>query len=322
METKQNQYEWPAIGQDKVSAYLEKTLLGGQPAQTYIFSGPRDLGKSTLALAFARNLWRLDGRTSPQGGFESDLYILEKEEGKKNISVEQAREFISRLSLSSFLNSYKIGIIKEAESLSLEAQNALLKTLEEPKEKVIIILLAEDAALLMQTIVSRSQTLYFHPVGPDSVYDYLLSTLELKRSAAKDLAAASLGRPLMARRWAENPEDFKEQMELVHKLDTFLDSPLEERLAMVSAAGNDNSLSVETVFSWIEVFESLWRDSLLTAVGQDDRRQYPSVSPERGQEPEASLRALAALKQLERAREYLRGNVTPKNVLESLALYF
>ncbi len=139
--------------------------MSGKLAQTYVFAGPRDLGKSSLALAFARNLWRQDrGVEVSQDDFtslNSDLYILDKEPEKKQISVEQARDFIKRLSLSSFSNSYKIGIIKEATTLSIEAQNALLKTLEEPKDKVIIILLIEDTSVLMPTILSRSQVLYF-----------------------------------------------------------------------------------------------------------------------------------------------------------------
>lgn len=326
------QFVWPAIGQDRASSFLEKSLLAGKPAQTYIFSGPRDLGKSTLALAFARNLWRLDGgaaeANSNLGGLESDLYILERDPEKKQISVEQAREFNKRLGLSSFLNSYKIGIIKEAELLSIEAQNALLKTLEEPRDKVVIILLVEDVGRLMPTISSRSQILFFYPVGTDSVYDYLLETLEVKRGAAKEMAAAALGRPLMARRWAENPDLYQQQQALVENLLTFIESDLSKRLGLVSEAGTDSSLDAATALHWIDTFESLWRDALLISLGQADRLQYPAlhdrwkkiISLE--ESAQAARRALLNLKQLQQAREYIRGNVNPKNILESLALYF
>lgn len=326
------QFVWPEIGQDRASAFLEKSLLSGKPAQTYIFSGPRDLGKATLALAFARNLWRLDGgeaeANSKLGGHDSDLYILERDPEKKQISVEAAREFTKRLGLSSFLNSYKIGIIKEAELLSTEAQNALLKTLEEPRDKVVIILLVDEVSRLMPTISSRAQILFFHPVGPESVYDYLLSSLELKRSTAKEMAAAALGRPLQARRWAENPDLYKEQQEQVDNLFTFIASDLSKRLSLISEAGSDSTLGAETAVRWLDTFESLWRDALLISLGQEERLQYPALLDkwkdllEAGEEGEAIQRAVFNLKQLQRAREYIRGNVNPKNVLESLAIYF
>ncbi|HPY99512.1 MAG TPA: DNA polymerase III subunit delta', partial [bacterium] len=141
-----NRFDWPPIGQDKVVAFLEKSLVSGKLAQTYIFAGPKDLGKSSLALAFARNLWQSDRGAAGSGNFESlnsDLYILEKDDDKQVIGVEATRNFIKRLGLSSFMNSYKIGIIKEAETLSSESQSALLKTLEEPRAQVVIILLTE-----------------------------------------------------------------------------------------------------------------------------------------------------------------------------------
>lgn len=325
------QFTWPPIGQDRAAAFLEKSLTSGNIAQTYIFSGPKDLGKASLALAFAHNLWRTDGVAAGDDNFESlnsDLYILEKEADKKQIGVEQARDFIKRLSLSSFLNSYKIGIIKEAETLSVEAQNALLKTLEEPREKVIIILLVEELSTLMPTIASRSQILYFYPVASASVYDYLLASLDIKRSLAKDLAAAALGRPLRARQWAEDKEAYQEHLDRVGLLFDFLQMSLAERLAVIAAAGSEASLSRETAEEYLAGWESLWRDYLLLSLGQTDRLRYPFLLPDwqkftlASTETERLRHALACLSQLRQARAFLQGFVNPKNVLESLAIYF
>ncbi len=325
------QFTWPPIGQDRAAAFLEKSLAGGNMAQTYIFAGPKDLGKASLALAFAHNLWRTDGAATSDDNFESlnsDLYILEKEAEKKQIGVEQARDFIKRLSLSSFLNSYKIGIIKEAETLSLEAQNALLKTLEEPREKVIIILLVEELSTLMPTIASRSQILYFYPVAASSVYDYLLASLDIKRSLAKDLAAAALGRPLQARQWAEDKDAYQEHLDRVRLLFDFLQMPLAERLTAIAAAGTESSLSREVAEEYLDTWESLWRDYLLLSLGQTDRLRYPFLLPDWQKlslaptETERIRHALACLSQLRQARAFLQGFVNPKNVLESLAIYF
>jgi DNA polymerase-3 subunit delta' len=197
-------WSWPGIGNDKVTEFLECAYSSGQVAQAYIFVGLDDLGKSTVALAFARNL-----QGQPEG-FNSDLHILEPEAGKKSISIEATREFIKTLNLSSFLNSYKIGIIKEAELLSEEAKSALLKTLEEPKDKVVIILLVSDESRLPATILSRSQLVYFYPVPAALIYDYLIDNYGANRSLAKDLANLALGRPLLALKLLEHPEEYKE----------------------------------------------------------------------------------------------------------------
>jgi len=204
----QKRFEWPEIGNDNLIEFLDRSLFQKKLAQTYIFAGPEDLGKSTMALAFARNLILSDRQEVRDfSSVNSDLHILNREPGKKNISIEAVRDFIKMLSLSSFLNSYKIGIIKGAETLSSEAASALLKTLEEPRDKVIIILLTSSVDLLMPTIVSRSQVLYFYPVAFDIIYDYLVKELNLKRGEAKNMAALAAGRPLLAVKFAENEAD-------------------------------------------------------------------------------------------------------------------
>lgn len=320
---------WPPIGQDKVSAFLEKSLFSGQVAPVYIFSGPRDLGKSSLALAFARNLWRHDrqedNKNDDFSSLTSDLFILEPEPDKKQIGIEQVRTFIKRLSLSSFLDSYKIGIIKEAGLLSAEAQNALLKTLEEPRGKTVIIILVEDVSVLIPTIISRSQVLYFYPVSADLIYDYLLLDDNAGRSLAKELSAAALGRPLQARHWLENPGIYQERLDLVKKLFSFVEMSLSDRLSFIASMGE---LSVKDVLLWVDIWEGLWRDALLITLNQEDRLQYPALLSDwrrylAGRRNEDNIfQSLSSLKHLQQAREYLQGFINPKNILESLAIYF
>jgi DNA polymerase-3 subunit delta' len=331
MAESKGQFKWPPIGQERAADFLEKSLLSGKLAQTYIFAGCRDLGKASLALAFARNLWRQDrGQGEGDDNFESlnsDLYILEKELDKKQIGVEQAREFTKNLSLSSFFNSYKIGIVKDADILSSEAQNALLKTLEEPRPKVVIILLVEEISSLLATIASRSQILYFYPVSTASVYDYLLATTDINRSLAKELSAASLGRPLQAKQWAENPTAYRERSDLVRSLFDFLKAGLTDRLTFINQIGSGGIISVEAAEQWLDVLESLWRDALLVSLNQENRLQYSSLLPEwpslLGERVElAGSAILDRLQKIRQARAYLLAFVNPKNVLESLAIYF
>lgn len=315
-------YNWPAIGNEKAVAFLEKAMASGQVAQTYIFAGPSDLGKSTIAIAFARNL-----QGQPEG-FNSDLHILQREEGKKNISIEQVREFIKILNLSSFLNSYKIGIIKEADYLTPEAQSALLKTLEEPRDKVVIILLVENEGNLPATIISRSQILYFLPVPSVIIYDYLIKNYGASRSLAKDLAGLSLGRPLQAVHYLENGEEYRRYLEKAEVWLGFFRVDLNGRLEALDKLFSDKSFSRQAADSAKDILllgEGILRDLLLLSLGQNDRLQHVALQDKLKETlgffgGQAGPLILENLKIIAQAKEYLSANVNPRLVLEQVLI--
>jgi DNA polymerase-3 subunit delta' len=179
MENDKFKINWPLVGNRHITDFLEKAINANKVNGSYIFYGPDDLGKSTFVRYFAKILLcKKETGNLPCGICPScisfkvineadrekedsehiahgDCHILEKAKDKKNISIEQVREFIRVLCMSSFFGSYKIGIIKQAETLSQEAANALLKTLEEPREKVIVVLLVKNLEFLPKTIVSQ-----------------------------------------------------------------------------------------------------------------------------------------------------------------------
>jgi DNA polymerase-3 subunit delta' len=320
------QFTWPEIGNEKAIEFLNRSLTSGKIAQTYIFVGPNDLGKATIALAFVRNL------QGDYEGFNSDLHILEPEENKKNISIEQVREFIKMLNLSSFLNSYKIGLIKEADLLTPEAQNALLKTLEEPKEKVIIILLVTAEEKLPLTILSRGQILYFYPVAATVIYDYLVKNYDANRSLAKDLANLSLGRPLKALHFLEHPEIYKEYLAAAETFLSFLRSDVNTRLSALDTLFNDKTYSRAAnlrAFQLLFMAEGLLRDLLLLSLGQKERLQHAALAPvlektlvllEEKTAQSSGPEILEKIKLIAQAKEYLAGNVNPRLVLEQLVI--
>lgn len=323
------EYSWPSIGNDKAIEFLNRSLLSDKLAQTYVFIGPEELGKSTIALAFARNLQgNYEGNNE---GFNSDLHILHPEPGKKGIGIEQVREFIKILNLSSFLNSYKIGLIKEADLLSEEAKSALLKTLEEPKEKVIIILLVTTEESLPATILSRSQKLYFYPVPAATIYDYLITNYKANRSLAKDLANLALGRPLKAIRYLENPEIYKNYLESAESFLSLLHLDINARLKVLDSLFTDKTYSKQAVGEALDILlmgEGLLRDLLLLCLEEKDRIQHlviisaleKSLASLPG-EHEAKIKGLLnRLKFIAQAKEYLESNVNPRLVLEQLII--
>lgn len=319
---------WPKIGNEQAIKFLAGALENNKVVQSYVFVGPDDLGKSTIALAFARNL-----QGQPEG-FNSDLHILEPLAEEKSISIEAVRGFIKILNLSSFLNSYKIGIIKEADRLSEEAKSALLKTLEEPKDQVVIILLVKDDSSLPATILSRSQVLYFYPVAKTVIYDYLIDNHGASRSLAKDLANLSIGRPLLALRLLENPADYQAYLDDAALWLSLLMVEANERLAILDKIFKDRTWSKtarDSAAKLITMAEGLARDLLLLNLGERDRIQHLAISAdleaalnylERATQHNSVPAILTQLKLAAQAQEYLSGNVNPRLVLEQLVLNY
>lgn len=320
-------YEWPKIGNEKAIAFLSNVLDNKKPASTYIFCGPGNLGKSTIALAFARNL---QGNLE---GMNSDLHILERAAEEKTIPIEAVRDFIKMLSLGSFLNSYKIGIIKEASYLSEEAKSALLKTLEEPRGKTIIILLVEDIGDLPATIISRSQVIYFQAVSSDIVYDYLIDNYNTSRSQAKDLANLCLGKPLEAISYLENPDKYKDYLSKTELwLELCLNKSSAQRLEILNELFKDKTWSKEArelAELIISLAESLARDLLLLSLAQSNLIQHlvladklNSLKDSFNSDNEAAIKALSWLKVLAQGREYLQNSVNPRLVLEQIVINY
>lgn len=133
---------------------FKKAVEAGRLAHGYLFWGPDNVGKKDTAFWLADFL-----KTSP---FDV-LYII-PEEGKKDISIEQIRRARKHLSLSSYNSSYKFAIVDKAETMNLDACNALLKTLEEPSGNTILILISSKPDFLPKTITSRLQEVRFKPI--------------------------------------------------------------------------------------------------------------------------------------------------------------
>jgi len=337
---------WPALGNSAVIYFLEKSLASGQIAQAYIFAGPEDIGKATIAIAFARRLlagdkpappelWKhLDGDKISSASLSGDLHILEAAEGQKNIGIEAVRDFIRSLNLSSFLNSYQVGIIRQADRLSLEAANALLKTLEEPKDKVVVILTVSDPDTLPATLVSRSQVLYFRLVSPDQIYDYLIKEYGCDRVQARDLANLALGRPLRASKFLADPDSYEAYQKQVRVFIQSFSQDLNARLAALKdiwsgrLSGPEASRQASEI---LEIWQSLARDLILLDLGLPELVQNSgelealrALNRQLSDSDAASSASrsfwLDRLADLSQGQSYLAANVSPLNVLENILI--
>jgi len=337
MEKSKIKLDWPLVGNDHIIEFLVKSLVNDKVAGSYIFAGPDNLGKTTVANFFAQSL--ICPARNKQGvpcgqcqacqqamkGIYGDIHLINRDKDKKNISIEQVRGFIRTLSLSSFLNSYKIGIIKHAEDLSLEAVNALLKTLEEPKIKVVIILITSCLESLPATIISRSQILKFHTLPAGVIYDYLIKYHQAQRSVAKNFSWLCLGRPALAVKFMEDKDFYESYKKKVETFLSFSENDINKRLTAIEeligsgAKGQESARIAERV---VEVWQGLVRDLFLLFFEQDDLIQHQIFTKElqlmKNKLDIHSLFKLAG--SLKQAREFIKANVSPKLALENVAI--
>ncbi|MFZ2970100.1 MAG: hypothetical protein WA063_03060 [Minisyncoccia bacterium] len=159
------------IGNARIGEILERSHRTGKLAHAYLFSGPEHIGKRTLALHLGRLILNDDA-----GNIEKniDLMIVRPVEDKKEITIDQIRELQKKLSLSPHSSDYKVAIIEQADRMTEQASNALLKTLEEPSKTTILLLLTSNSGIVLETIRSRCQILKFLPVKKDLLENFLL----------------------------------------------------------------------------------------------------------------------------------------------------
>ena len=353
MEKKEFTMDWPLVGNRQITDYLAKCIAKDRVAGTYIFSGPDNLGKTTTARYFAKALLcggrrtgsgplpcgecpscrqirigstrNRDGEDEADGERHGDLHVIKSEKEKKNISIEAVRGFIRALNMSSFLGSYKIGIVKHAERLSEGAANALLKTLEEPKKDVIIVLVARNADILPPTIASRSQILSFHPVDGGLIYEHLIAKHKASRSEAKNYSRLCLGRPALAVKFLEDRGFREKYMKQAEIFLGFFRQDLNKRLDAVAEALGAKTAGQEAVREarrMLEIWQGVARDRLLLEYGLNDLVQHQPAEKRlaeyRGKTGVPAL--LDLVKMIRRADEYLAANVNPRTVLENVAI--
>lgn len=337
---------WPLVGNQQVLGFLEKSIANDRISGSYIFLGPRNLGKSTTAQFFSKSLLcqeRNRGEFAPacglcsscqqfkidkkeEGGLADishpDYYLIKLKEDKKNISIEQVREFIRNLNLSSFANSYKVGVIKNAESLSLEAANALLKTLEEPKNQVIVILIASDLENIPATIVSRSQVLNFYPVESSLIYDHLADDLGVSRGLAKNIAKLALGRPALAHKLLRDEEFLKDHLA---QAEAFLDLfPLDinsrlDRMKDLPSLNFSGQAAARNALFLLGIWQGVLRDMLLMLIGNKDLISYDIFKDkiERSLDSANQNKLMELNKHLQMSKDMIAANVSPASVLEN-----
>jgi len=270
----------------------------------YIFHGPKGVGKATAARELARQLnCRGDEgrvctacRQFASGSFPDFIEI--RPEGRASITIEQVRGLSHTLSLSPYYAAgSRVVMIDEADALTVEAQNALLKLIEEPPPRTIFILVSENLESLLPTVCSRLATLYFSPVPTPEIADFLTSRHEVAPSEAERVAELAAGAPGTALNLIRDEAVASGLKEIDESAQQALDMSLFDRLVMAKKLV-DQKMDLE---AWASRLQRI----LLRHLASGDK---------------AADLVACQMVALERFRRHLVANVGPRVALERLML--
>ena len=206
-------------GQNFAKKYLTNSIKSNMVSHAYMFEGPNGIGKNTMARELAAILLEMENL------FNSPDYIEIKPDGN-SIKIAQIRKLQSDILVKPY-KSYKIYVIDEAQKMTVEAQNALLKTLEEPPKYAIIILITDNKESLLDTIKSRCEIIKFTPIPMQEVASYLtMNGIDSKRASL--LANFSRGSMKKAIELSESEEFHLMREEVQKYVETFLNGNLIE----------------------------------------------------------------------------------------------
>jgi DNA polymerase-3 subunit delta' len=266
---------WQVIGQDKILSLLDYSLKTDAVAHAYLLVGPRHVGKGTLAINLAQAL-NCDGPELPCGQCRSCQRILEGKhadvtpiglDSKTEIGIDDIRGLQRLANLPPYEGKCKVFIIDEAEYLSTEAANSLLKILEEPPQRVVWLLLASEEEHLLPTIISRCQRLELKPVPSERIEGVLVNSYNVDADKAKLLTQLCHGRLGWALSALKNGDILEQRSQRIDKLVSLLTASLEQRFAYAQELANQFSQDRRAGTEIIEIWLDWWRDLMLIKGG-------------------------------------------------------
>ena len=327
---------WQTIGHDKALRTLERAIASDRVAHSYLVVGPAQVGKTTLALDLARAVNCVSEHPPCDecrqcqriaSGLHPDVRVVGLEPARSGrmrtqISIDQIRDVQREASLLPYEGHYRVYILETAEKLTAEASNSLLKILEEPPDGVIIVLLASDAGAMLPTILSRCRRIDLRPAPAQTISEFLIERYDVSAERAQEIAGASSGKVGWAVEAARDSGLLERVRQTVDTIDEFTRGSLTDRFEYAQQLAGRFSANRETVFADLDLWQSWWRDILLTG---HKRSELVSNVAKRDSLEEISAKlsvdeAAAAVDAVRRAVFLLERNVSPRLALEAMML--
>ena len=317
------------VGHEQIKEHMQAAIRDKKPFHAYLFQGEEGVGKEALARTFAAGLQcQSESADKPckecvscrqmESGNQPDVIWVTRE--KASLGVDEIREQLcNTMDIKPFSSPYKIYLVPEAEKMTEAAQNALLKTIEEPPEYGIVILMTSNISALLPTIQSRCLTMEFRPLSTVVVESYVKEHCQVPDYQARASAAFAQGNLGKAMRYAKS-EDFIERKDHIVSLLRHVEQmDLSEMLAVIKDLGTRK----DEVRDYIDLMVLWYRDVLLFKATKDinqllfqDEASYISR--------EASHRSYEKIEEIlqafEKAKVRLRANVNFDITMELMLL--
>ena len=334
---------WTVVGQEQAVSALTNAVKHGRVAHAYLFTGPAHVGKTLTALQFAQ-LLNCTGDEPPcgrcgaceriAGGRHADVEIVTvgglcKESGhdhakdaSRDIRICQVRRVEDVVSRAPFEGRCRVVIVEPADGMNETTQNALLKTLEEPPDNVVLILVTDREEMLLPTIRSRVRRIAFGGLTREAIELALRTRWDADPTRASELARLSRGRLGWAVLAMRDDRVLEQRLALLDTAQQLASAGLAERFAVAAEMGGRYSRDRAGTQATLEAWEELWRDIMLLAAGREDqavhRERLDSLRPLAAQcDVPAAVRALRAIGD---ARGQLAENASPALALEAMML--
>lgn len=317
------------VGHKDIINYIRNAVREDKVSHAYMLNGERGAGKKMLANLFAATLLCEKGGPDPcnechscrqaESGNHPDI-IKVTHEKPNSISVDDIREQVNHtIMIKPYQGPYKVYIIPQADMMTPQAQNALLKTIEEPPEYAVIMLLTENADTLLPTINSRCVMLKLRNIKDTLIKKYLMETMQVpdyKADMCTAFAQGNMGRAIML----ANSEHFNEiRDEAVQLLKYINEMELSE---IVQAVSRITAYKLE-INDYLDIIMIWYRDVLLYKATKDmdkvifkDQMKYIKERAKRSSYEGIEL----IIESLEKAKARLKANVNFDLVMELLFL--
>jgi len=317
------------IGHEHITRHLKEAINNHKVSHAYIFNGAKGTGKAILAGAFAKALQCEDNDGDSCGTCHS---CLQAESGNQPdikwithdkpaaISVDDIRVQVNNdIAIKPYSSSYKIYIIPDAQKMTTQAQNALLKTIEEPPEYAILLLLTSDVNILLPTILSRCVILNIKAVDTDVITGYLIKNYGIPDYKAKILASFSQGNVGKAIKMAVSVDFqamYDEILRLLRHIDSMDMNEIVDAIKKMEAYKMDIDDVIDMMMLW-------YRDVMVLAATNDPnlivfKEEYSALNKRVSKSSFNGLDNI--IKGMERAKQRLAANVNFDLTMELMLL--
>lgn len=329
---------WPVCGHQRAVSLLSGEIRDRRVRHAYLITGPGSIGKRALALSFATALvcphsvrsgepcGECDACRRAGRGTHPDIQIYSLETQRElakertsgdRLTVDTVREISSVSSYRAYSGDFRVIILDDAETLTEIAQEALLKTLEEPPPQLVLILLADRAESLLPTIRSRCEEIALSPVTAKEIAAFLVSQGS-DQEVADRLSELSQGMPGWAMRALAEPELLDEREQSLQRASEWVNGSPFQRIVRAFDLAGEFTKARDPVYQELDAAAQYWRRVMMNAAGSAPAgTSTDDLNHSAGATLADSYRALVSVTE---CVSDLQKNVRPRLALEAMVM--